>query len=362
MSGTINLFGINENIANIEFNGDSIDIVRFNDEIMWERHTGSIPGQPGVTPPVIPPASYPTIPVSGGILNPTQAQLNAAAVGAVFRFNFNGSPIVGSGSVRNFTLPVGHRYRVRLWGASGRISQNVAIDTQVAIAWGAYIEGEFTVLEGWNNFFLLVPQHGRRVWAGMGLGMANTTATSSLPAFGTSRNAAGVPTHTITSNGGRVNLHTSTPNGNSSSAGAGAAMLMVGENNVNNTILAAGGAATGNNGNAAQTARGRNMVTIININTRGNPAVIPIGCALNAANTGGRRTGSGSGFPSGNNGSNATNGTGGHSYALTEVSPRWVGQNLLIPYRLENVQMSERAGLDSSVPDLNGMTTIERIA
>jgi len=341
----------------VNINSVAIDAFFVDDILVWSR--SQQPGQIGTPPPVIPPASYPTIPTSGGTLNPSQAQLNAAAINGVFRFNFNGTNNAGTGSVRTMTLPVGQIWRMECWGASSRISQNVAGDTQQGVAWGSFARGQI-VIPTQNTFIFLVGQMGRRIWQG-NLGQPTGTVPS-IPAFGF---------------GGRANLHTNVPAGNSSAQGAGMSAVFAVANNINNVIIAGGGAGGANNGTAATTSRGRTAVNqfpsanapINGGNTAGvpanqiggNPGANLIGQGAHTTNTGGRRTSGGAGYPGGLHGGNATNGEGGCAYVRTATAPTWSGI-ANIPHRMTNAEVSQRAGVDTAVNDFNGMIRLTRLA
>jgi len=302
------------------------------------------PGQVGSAPTLIPASLFPELPTAGGILNPTQMQLDNAGVGDVFRYDFNGTVNTGTGMIRTITLPVGQTWRMETWGASQRISANVAADTELGVAWGSFARGEITI-HSQNTFHLMVGQMGRRVWQN-----AHGNAT------GASNGSFG--------NGGTANLHTSVPTGNSSAQGAGMTAIFATQNNVNNVIIAGGGAGGVNNDMAAVNAQGRAAVTQFPMTgspiTGGNPSGSLIGQGAHAANTGGRRTSGGAGFPGGNSGGNATNGLGGHAFVRTSTGPTWVGISE-ISHRLTNAYTSQRDGVDTTVNDFNGMIRLTRI-
>jgi len=341
----------------IAYNGENVDILAYNGEDIWFREP--IPGIVGTPPPVIPSTQYPMLPISGGIVNPTQAQINAGPVGSVYRFPFNGNNNFGSGSVEVRTIPVGWRFLGETWGAAHDITSNTATPVRQGISYGSMARGEFESFPGGSTFVFITGQAGGRVWAGMGRNQPTATGQPSTGSFG---------------HGGRVNLHTNTPSGNSSAQGGGFSAIFAIPDGlswstladiIHYVILCGGGAAGANDGTQASGARGRVAVNqfpsadapIVG----GNPVGSLIGMPGLAINTGGRRTGPGTGFPSGIPGGNATHGTGGCAYAKTLYAPSWTGR-MRSPIWITNAQTSQRDGVDTTIPDLDGMIRITRLA
>jgi len=300
-------------IQSVFVNGTTATSCAVDGIIRWTLGQGDgVVGQPA---PQLPTGTAPALPETGGILNPSQAQINATSVGSSLRWNYNGSGVVGTGSVRSITLPGGTLWRMECWGG-GTPNNN-----QTTFISGGYARGDLQVPPGVAlQLFISVGERGynwrpNNIPAGMFSG--NPQQSFLTPSsFG---------------GGGPTWVHNSATM--ACGQGAGATDIRVLANTLMNRILVGSGA-----GSVSQTAASNQSTTNVagqgvgNASTgrqNGPTGAVPLarfgfGGGFNIAQ-GGRRNSGGGGWFGGPQGNNDNQAMGGSSYALTATSFRPVG-------------------------------------
>jgi len=324
-------------MRNLRIDGDrNPDIVRFRGIDVHQVRFNGIPVWVGVRFGAnLPSTTFAAMPTTSNLLNPTQVQLNNMAVNQTARFTYNGTAVIGSGSIVSRTIPANRRLRFQLWGGGGAVSSGVGAVT------GGYSSGELQFPNSVTPIFFSVGEQGYHHRPGSipaGLVAGNPQAS-----FLTPRTFGG---------GGGTWVHTGATI--ISGQGAGATDIRVLSNDIYHRIIVAGGAGGAgsatvtlplagshirgggtNGGNGSSTAAGATQ-NGTNAWLNNQPGGFGLGGGVMTSQNGARSSGGGGWF-GGRMNTGTASGEGGSGYVLLANTakpegyfadwPNWVLEN-----------------------------------